>query len=362
MVVEIEGKTLPAFSIQQLQISGDWSSVYNKGRVVLGSDTFTADSSTSDKYFFVGAKVSISMDDKKFSYFKILAFNFLQSNPESDATHGDEIELILVSPWYFDSPVKNVLRYGNSSEIAKSIFLDFDTSFTEEMVDPYRKRYQLGSTNLAFLESLRPYMTTDKTPGLLYCNLFGEYLNLKTFNFLISQQVDFILNAPNSFISTPTGSFSLVSSKFYYNENKNIDDTYSYSEIVTELQNEKVDGLTTSVIAPTTFEILSNLDANYIHKTNFGRWDMSPMEQRAVSLRLKLLSEIEFNESVLVSTSLNTDLEIGSKVHVNTGKLDKFRDKVLSTDYIIKSLTYSADMVTEESYTKAVAVPLIKID
>ena len=362
MLVKIKDRVLSPTSINSIQITGDWHSLYTKGRIVLNSNSFQGES-TVDASIKVGTNVDVYLDEDYIVFLKIISFNLIQETEGASKTAGDMLELILVSPWYLEDPVKTTARYGTSSQIVRTILEgepNVDSLEIEEMVDPPRKRYQLGTTSFDFLETLRPYLTTAKSPGLLYNGIYSKEFTLTSFGSLKEKESSFQLKASGSNVDLPTLSAVLSDSKFYYNENKEIEDLYLVVELVNDLQIEVVDGALDRIVAPITEEILSDLGTEYFHKIGFQRWDISPAEQQVIGTREGYLAEVEFNEAVLVMSGINLGFNLGDKITLLMNKADKVRNSILSNDYIIKGLTFSFD--EDESYTKMVVIPLIVLD
>lgn len=364
MIIKIDGSSISSLAISSFQITGGWNSLYTKGRILLNVNSYIAKEIVAGPGIFIGSDVEIILEDETV-FFKILAFNFLQAQEDLSKTSADLLELILISPWYLDNPLKNTSYYGNSSEIIKGILKEttrIDSFTVEEMMDPHRRRYQLGTTDFDFIEKLRPYLTTKKSPGFLYNNIFGKVANLKTFDTMVSQENIYVINAAASDIKGEQSTVTLSNSKFYYNENKQINDIYALSEITTELQKTEVEHLKKRVHEPISMEILSNLSEGYVRAISYERWDLSPLEQYAIAQRAGYVAEIEFNAAILITEGLNIGFDIGNKIKLNLNKPDEFRNKILSNEYVIKGLTFSYDSEEEESYTKMVAIPLIELD
>ena len=156
MVISIDNHQVPTMTLMQLQMTSGWDSVFNTGRLILRADTFVGALSAPDSSIFVGSEVEISFSETREVFYKILAFNLLQTTEGDGATIANAIEFILISSWYFDDALSSATHYGNSSSIAKRILEDFEDVHIEDMADPHRKRYQLGVTSLFFLETSPP--------------------------------------------------------------------------------------------------------------------------------------------------------------------------------------------------------------
>lgn len=94
----------------------------------------------------------------------------------------------------------------------------------------------------------------------------------------------------------------------------------------------------------------------------FSSWEISPEEQQIIATRADFLAEVEFNEAVLITNGINSNFDIGSKITVQANKNDEYRDAVISSDYIIKGITFSSNTETEEEYTKLIVIPLLDLD
>ncbi len=362
MRVFISGKEIFQLSIESLQITGSMDSLFNKGRILLNSNSLYSKQNANDSFFFVGAPVEILIDEGKTVYLKVLAFNFLQENLAESNTAGDLLELILVSSWFIGFPAQTLAYYGNAANIARTIAVreakDITSSIIEDTGDPYRKRYQIGESCFSFLGKLRKFASKANSAAYLYSSLYDKKLNLRMFSSLKEQgKVSSIVayNAPVELAEDERGVL-FKKSRFYFNENKDIDAAYASSSLVKELQLhpnsdiprlfEQESAVTSSLLTPTHKEIVKP-----------QTWSMSPLEQFIVSAREKLVSEAEFNMSVIVVDGIVVDLELGSKFTFQLGKEDATREKLLSAEYIVKSLTISIE--DDHLYTKVVAMPII---
>ncbi len=364
MKIKIEEKTLPEESLSELQITGHWHSLFNKGRLILHSNAFMSNDIFNDS-IKVGKKVDIYLDEGLVINFKILAFNLLQATENFSKTAADLIELILISSWYMEDELKTIARIGTSSQIIKQILDEqpnVDELQIEAMSDPVRKRYQLGTTNFEFIESLRSYLTTTKSVGLLFNGLYGKTFKLTTFESLSSKASIYLLRTPGTEQIEHDLKNTLSNSKFYYNENKQLTDLYALTENVTELQLDAIDETAEITAHVVERELLSGLSGSYVQKVVFSSWEISPEEQQIIATRADFLAEVEFNEAVLITNGINSNFDIGSKITVQANKNDEYRDAVISSDYIIKGITFSSNTETEEEYTKLIVIPLLDLD
>ncbi len=362
MIVKIKDKALPAVAISELLVTGDWNSLYTKGRIVLNTNNLLGKDLVDDS-IRIGTSVDIYFEDSSVVYLKILAFNFLQELEGVSKTAGDLLELILVSPWYLDSSIKNTVRYGTSSQIIRSVLeedFNIDSLDIEIMADPPRKRYQLGINNFEFLETLRPYLSTAKSMGLLYNGIYGKDFKLVTFSSLKEAASLSTLRAPGSNAESDHLEPALSDCKFYYNENKKITDTYLVGELVTELCIES--NSTSRVMLPTNTEILSDLENTYVYEMDHLQWELSPAEQEVMFTRKKYLAEATFNKGVVIIAGINLIFNIGSKLTLIFNKPDRIRDNIMGNEYIIESITFSMSAENDEAYTKMVVIPLLNLD
>ena len=369
MKISIENVPITESVINSFQLMSNWNSLYSKGRLLLSVNNLTAQSILKPSSFFTGADVTFSFGKGKEVYFKIFAFNFLQSDDKQGSTSGELLELILISPWYIDAPLKDASYFGTGAEIIRELVTDsnsFEESLIEDTADPSRRRYQLGITHWNFAETLKPYLTGTKTPSFLFNSLFGKKINLRTFDSIREQESTLTIVAPDSNIKIKSGEVVafLRNASFFFNEGKELDDAYAITEISKELQLDTPWDIKNQVTDSTAFETLAPFNSEgYVNEVEYAKWDHSPAEQRILALRKKFVSEIEYNVASIILPEIYVDLELADKISINLNKSSEYQNRILSTEYIIKDLLISYDADDDENtFSKFVGIPLIYLD
>lgn len=366
MKVSLNEKTLSSVLIYSFQLIGGWDSLYNKGRLLLDASELGANSVASSNNFFVGADVTFEFDGDLEVFFKVLSFNFLQSDPNDSGSTGEFLELILISPWYFDD-IKSTAHFGSTSEILSAIVDNSSTTFEdsdiENTADPSRRRYQLGVNNWTFLETLRPYASGNKSHLYLFSKLFGTSINLKNHSTLKDATSIARIQAAGS--SNSIGSKSQIASEvlYKYNEVKRVSEIYSETEITKEIQLTELSELDNSIINELEGNSFPSQLTNYTNRVHFSKYDHSPLEQRILALRKKFLETAESNSVEIKTMTLALGIDLGDKITLAMDKNNEFHNKLISVDCLIKGIILSYDSEDDDNtYTKILGIPLLKLD
>jgi len=224
----------------------------------------------------------------------------------------------------------------------------------------------LGKTHWDFAEELKPYLTGQKSPSFLFNDFFGKKLNLRTFNSIKDQESGVKICAPESNIKSSDGKkiVYIRDATFFYNRDKEVDETYSATEIAKELHLVEPLELSNQITDSIELEILAPFNSKgYINAVEYADWDHSAHEQRIIALRKKFVNEVEYNSVSMIFATIYIDIELGDRVSVDVNKPTAYHNAILSNDYIVKDLLISYDSENEDNtFTKFVGIPIIDLD
>lgn len=339
--------------IYEMYFQVDIMNLYSKATIKINDISTTLYNKIKTGQQFI-IEFTLSNTESYTNYMRVISFQ--KKNQVTPTDLVENIEIKLVSSWYFDSTVGDAVYFGSYSEILNSIinkttrsyFNGTDFTSTE---DASRYRYRIGETEQAFLVRNMKYGIKGNLPVYLYTNAKGQ-LVLRGIKDFIRESATISIS-PDLSVQTNTEPSNIsdyenlrVSS---YNVAADIENAHSRMTSYITTSNFKLpeeSSVPTSVALNNTENNNPQSEVNSPEIRIYSNWNRTPDDALATSIRSIFESNLSSYYLVAVIPSWTDILDLGTKIKVflpydpvsdsKTGKTNNLGEG----EYFIKHISY----------------------
>lgn len=339
--------------IYEMYFQVDIMNLYSKATIKINDVSTTLYNKIKTGQQFI-IEFTLSDTESYANYMRVISFQ--KKNQVTPANLVENIEIKLVSSWYFDSTVGDAVYFGSYSEILNSIinkttrsyFNGTDFTSTE---DASRYRYRIGETEQAFLVRNMKYGIKGNLPVYLYTDAKGQ-LVLRGIKDFIRESATISISSDLS-VQTNTEPSNIsdyenlrVSS---YNVVADIENAHSKMTSYITTGNFRLpeeSSVPTSVALNNTENNNPQSEVNSPEIRVYSNWNRTPDDALATSIRSIFESNLSSYYLVAVIPSWTDILDLGTKIKVflpyepvsdsKTGKTNNLGEG----EYFIKHISY----------------------
>lgn len=168
---------IPRALIYEMFFQVDILNIYSKATVKIHDPTSTLYNSIKTGQQMIIEFTDTGEDENPKNYMMVLSYQKKRQSSQNNII--EDIEIKLISSWYFDATVGDATYFGTFSEIVENIisksnrpyFSGTDFNATE---DGSRYRYRIGETEQDFIQRIMKYGMKGNLPVYLYMNASGQ--------------------------------------------------------------------------------------------------------------------------------------------------------------------------------------------